>query len=73
MLPSSAFRSCIRLLAFWTGLPWRTFTVSRPLQPSVGLLRRLRPPFHALAFSRPISGQGGVGVPSSSRWCDSNP
>ena len=47
----------------WVGFPWRAFTVSVPLQPGVWLLRRLRPPFHALAFSRPIPGQGGVGVP----------
>ena len=46
-----------------TDFPWRTFTLSVPLQPGIWLLRRLRPPFHALAFSRPIPGPGGVGVP----------
>lgn len=47
----------------WVGLPWRTFTLSWRLQPGVWLLRRIRPPSRALAFSRPIAGQGGVGVP----------
>ena len=32
---------------------WRTFTMSGPLQPGPGLLRRLRPPVRTLAFSRP--------------------
>jgi hypothetical protein len=47
----------------WVGFPWRAFTLSVPLQPGIWLLRRLRPPFHALAFLRPITGQSGVGVP----------
>ena len=28
----------------WTGFPWRTFTLSCPLQSRIWLLRRLRPP-----------------------------
>ncbi len=36
-----------------TGFPWRTFTLSGPLQPGIWLLRRLRPLGHPLAFSRP--------------------
>jgi hypothetical protein len=61
------------LTCLWIGVPWRSFTMSRPLQPSVGLLRRLCPPFHALAFLRPITGQGGVGVPQfqSMMWLQS--
>ena len=35
------------------GLPGRSFTLAGPLQPDVWLLRRLRPPCRALAFSRP--------------------
>ena len=42
---------------------WRSFTVSRPLQPGVRLLRRLRHPSHTLAFSRPLARQSGVGLP----------
>jgi hypothetical protein len=42
---------------------WRSFTMSRPLQPGVGLLRRLCHPSHTLAFSRPLTRQGGVGLP----------
>ena len=38
---------------FSFGLPWRTFTLSWPLQPGIWLLRRLRPPCRARAFSRP--------------------
>ena len=34
-------------------LPWRTFTLSGPLQPGVWLLRRLRPLSRTLALSRP--------------------
>ena len=37
----------------WFGLPWRTFTLSWPLQPGIWLLRRRRPPLRALAVSRP--------------------
>ena len=33
-------------------LPWRTFTLSFPLQKSIGLLRRLRPLTCPLAFLR---------------------
>src|SRR5216684_5637580 len=43
--------------------PWRTFTMSLPLQQSVRLLRRLRPLCHTLACSRPLAGQGGLRVP----------
>ena len=42
---------------------WRSFTVSRPLQPGIRLLRRLRHPSHTLAFSRPLARQSGVGLP----------
>jgi hypothetical protein len=42
---------------------WRSFTMSRPLQPGVGLLRRLCHPSHMLAFSRPLTRPGGVGLP----------
>src|SRR5207245_1637532 len=35
-------------------LPWRPFPLSRPLQPGLWLLRRLRPPSRTLAFSRPL-------------------
>jgi hypothetical protein len=47
----------------WVGFSWRAFTLSVPLQPGIWLGSRLRPPFHALAFSRPITGQAGLGVP----------
>jgi hypothetical protein len=62
MLPSSAFRSLPVCLSLdWLTLAGlhRVSTITVELR----LLRRLRPPFHALAVSRPISGQGGVGVP----------
>ena len=42
---------------------WRSFTISRPLQPGVGLLRRLCHPSHTLALSRPLARQGGIGLP----------
>ncbi len=49
------------------GIPWRTFTMSCPLQPGIGLLRRLRPPGRALAFSRPPhGGKAAWEFPSSS-------
>lgn len=51
---SSAFLSCPFAL-FSFGLPWRTFTLSWPLQPGIWLLRRLRLPCRTLAFSRPTS------------------
>jgi len=44
-------------------IPWRTFTLSVPLQDGIWLLRRLRPLSHTLAFSRPLAGQSGVRVP----------
>ena len=49
--------------AHTTSRPWRTFTLSAPLQRGVWLLRRLRPPSRALACSRPLAGPDGVGVP----------
>jgi hypothetical protein len=42
---------------------WRSFTMSRPLQPGLRLLRRLCHPSHTLAFLRPLARQGGVGLP----------
>jgi len=44
-------------------LPWQSFTMSRALHPGVRLLRCLRHPSHTLAFSRPHTRQGGVGLP----------
>ena len=41
----------------------RSFTMSRPLQPGVGLLRRLCHPSHTLALSRPQTRPGGIGLP----------
>jgi hypothetical protein len=58
-LPSALHPFACRFL----GLPWRTFTMSCRLPAGVGLLRRLRPPVRMLAFSHPLPGQGGVGVP----------
>jgi hypothetical protein len=37
--------------------------MSRPLQPGVRLLRRLCHPSHTLAFSRPQTRPGGIGLP----------
>jgi hypothetical protein len=42
---------------------WRSCTMSRPLQPGVGLLRRLCHPSHTLALSRPQTRPGGIGLP----------
>ena len=42
---------------------WRSFTMSRPLPPGVGLRRRLCHPSHTLAFLRPLTRQGGFGLP----------
>ena len=42
---------------------WRSFTMSRPLQPGIRLLRRLCHPSHTLTFLRPLPRQGGVGLP----------
>jgi hypothetical protein len=42
---------------------WQSFTMSRALHPGIRLLRCLRPPSHTLAFSRPLTRQGGIGVP----------
>jgi hypothetical protein len=44
-------------------LSWQTFTLSRPLQPSIWLLRCLRPPSRELAFSLPLAGSSSMGVP----------
>ena len=64
MAASRHLRSLLRPFASVSfGLPWRTFTLSCPLQPGIWLLRRLRPPVRALAVSRPITGFNGVGVP----------
>lgn len=47
-------------------LPWRTFTVSQPLQLGIWLVRRLRPPVRALAFSSPTKAGPAAGeFPSS--------
>ena len=47
---------CIPWFTCWPSvrldLPWRTFTLSWPLQPGVWLLRRLRPLSRTLAFWR---------------------
>jgi hypothetical protein len=62
-LPSPLLQMLFCLRVF---LPWRTFTLSVPLQPGIWLLRRLRPPFHTLAFSRPTEvGQVAWEFPSS--------
>jgi len=47
--------SSLRLFApLFTDLPWRTFTLSAPLQRGVWLLRRLGPLSRVLAFSHPL-------------------
>ncbi len=65
-----------RASKFHTGPAWRTFTLSRPLQPGIRLLCRLRPLASALAFSYPAeAGQAGESSPvpspvhSSPRSC----
>ena len=50
-------------LVFPFSFSWRSFTMSRPLQPGIRLLRRLCHPSHTLAFSRPLARQGGIGLP----------
>jgi hypothetical protein len=63
---------CSRLCPLWlqgqSRLPfsfsWQSFTMSRPLQPGIRLLRCLRHPSHTLAFSRPLTRQGGIGLPT---------
>ena len=42
---------------------WRSFTMSRPLQPGIRLLCRLCHPSHTLAFSRHLPRQSGIGLP----------
>jgi hypothetical protein len=44
-------------------LSWQSFTMSRALYPGIRLLRCLRHPSHTLAFSRPLTRQGGIGLP----------
>ena len=44
-------------------LSWQSFTMSRALHPGIRLLRCLRHPSHTLVFSRPLTRQGGVGLP----------
>ena len=44
-------------------LSWQSFTLSRTLHPGLRLLRCLRPPSHTLAFLRPLTGPGGIGLP----------
>jgi hypothetical protein len=62
------------LTSILTGLPWRSFTVSGPLQLGVWLLRRLRPPSRTLAFSRPTQvGQTVLEFPSSNAGADRIP
>jgi hypothetical protein len=62
-LPSPLIQIVSRLLVL---LSWRTFTLSRPLQSGLWLLRRLRPPCRTLAFSRPAkAGIAGWEFPSS--------
>jgi hypothetical protein len=57
-------RSLLHLLTIILfSFSWRTFTLSRPLQPGIWLLRRLRPPARTLAFSRPRQRSNGNGVP----------
>jgi hypothetical protein len=60
-------RSQLHLLVIISfSLPWRSFTLSDSLQIGLWLLRRLRPPPHALAFSRPPWGRVVVEFPNSS-------
>ena len=60
------FPLSICLLPFLTGVPWRSFTLSMPLQHGLWLLRRLRPPSRPLACSRPTSvGETSTEFPSS--------
>jgi len=60
-LTATLIRQCSSVLVPF--YPWLAFTMSRALHPGIGLLRSLCPPSHTLAFSRPVSRQGGVGVP----------
>jgi hypothetical protein len=55
-----------KTLHFQVHSSWQTFTLSGPLQPGLWLLRRLRPPFRTLAFSRPAkAGQAVWEFPNS--------
>ncbi len=55
-------------------VPWRTFTVSAPLQHGIWLLRRLRPPVRTLAFSCPAeAGDAAWEFPRSRAICDRVP
>ena len=60
-LTATLIRQCASVLVPF--YPWLAFTMSRALHPGIGLLRSLCPPSHTLAFSRPVSRPGGVGVP----------
>jgi len=61
-----------RLIPLWLqgpsclpfSLSWQSFTMSRALHHGIWLLRCLRHPSHTLAFSRPLTRQGGVGLPT---------
>jgi hypothetical protein len=48
-------------LRYVVAAPWRTFTLSGPLQTGLWLLRRLRPPQRSLAFSRLLARLASVG------------
>ena len=64
-LTATLLRPCASVLV--PLYPWLAFTMSRALHPGIGLRRSLCPPSHTLAFSRPVSRQGGVGVPQFQR------
>jgi len=54
--------------------PWRTFTLSAPLQRGLWLRRRLRPPVRTLAFSCPTeAGKAAGEFPSSQALCERVP
>jgi hypothetical protein len=67
--------SSLRLFVpLFKDVPWRTFTVSAPLQHGVWLRRRLRPPVRTLAFSCPAeAGDAAWEFPSSRAICDRVP
>ena len=64
-------RQSLRLCPLWLQGPsylplsfsWQSFTMSRPLQPGIRLLCCLCHPSHTLAFSRPLTRPGGIGLP----------
>jgi len=67
--------SSLRLFAsLFKDIPWRTFTLSVPLQHGVWLRRRLRPPVRTLAFSCPVkAGEAAWEFPRSRAACDRVP